>query len=109
MEFTLIWNGEASLEYEADLGVIGEAKGKSMAGNFTNKGAGDNHLALEALAIELEVTLELNLEEDKNMGCTLVVGDNSSPRLGLRDFRNGDSILSRILVIVMAKSLDGFP
>ena len=80
LEFTPIWNGEASLEYGADLGVTGEAKGKSMASNFTNNGARDSHLTLEALAIELEVTLELNLEEDKNMGCTLVVGDNNSPQ-----------------------------
>ena len=42
------------------------------------------------------------------MGCTLVVGDNSNPRLVLKDFRKGESILSRILVIEMSKSLDGF-
>ena len=43
------------------------------------------------------------------MGCTLVVGGNSSPRLGLRDFHMDDNILSRILVTEMVESLSGFP
>ena len=44
------FTGDASLDYGAGLGVAGEAKGKSMAGNFANKGAEDNHLTPEALA-----------------------------------------------------------
>ena len=88
----------------ADLDVIGGSIGKSMADNFTGKGAVDNQLDREALEFGKEFILELNSEEDKNMGCTLVVDDSSIvPQLALKDFHMGDSTLSRTLVM-MAKA-----
>ena len=88
----------------ADLDVIGGSIGKSMADNFTGKGAVDNQLDREALEFGKEFILELNSEEDKNMGCTLVVDDSSIvPQLALKDFHMGDSTLSRKLVM-MAKA-----